>query len=370
MKIAEAVQVINAAMLADDTVLMEGLHGIGKSQIVQQFARDNGFHLVELFLSHQEVGDLIGIPDTKINDKGEKVTVWSVPVWLDRIHQMAAKGIKSIVFLDELNRAPIDVRQSALQLVLERKIHEHELPTVDGSRTMIVSAINPASDYQVDELDPALLDRFLHIQVEADAPSWLVHARDVKANNVVRDFISEHPDRLHWMPQDGGTGATPRSWIKLGKYIDNQDKIAPEIMFQIMKGKIGTEIGSQFFSFYKNYVDVVKMVDIEKVVKDNKDKYEKIEDLSVLVRDLTEKTEAIQKTEMAHQLKEKYSKKKDMLPFVAYLYCLDVEICVAFLKGLRKDDPSAYKSLVDFDTVLNNKELFKRIVVLSHSEAT
>lgn len=368
MKIAETVQVINAARWADDTVLMEGLHGIGKSNIVQQFAKDNGFHLVELFLSHQEVGDLIGIPDTILNEHGEKITTWSRPVWLDRIIQKAAEGIQSIVFLDELNRAPIDVRQSALQLVLERKIHEHVLPTVDGFRTMIVGAINPAEDYQVEELDPALLDRFLHIQVEADAPSWLKWSRG-KVNEVIRDFISEHPDRIHYQPVDGGTGATPRSWTKLGSYIDHKEKIAPEILFQIIKGKIGTEIGSQFYSFFKNYVDVVKIADIEAVVNDNKEDITKIEELSVLVRELTEKTEAIQKTEMAHQLKDKYGKEKDMLPFVAYLYSLDIEICVAFLKGLRKDDASTYKRLVDFDTVLNDKELFKRIVVLSHNDS-
>ncbi len=361
MNIDTVKQIIHAAAMSDDAVLIEGKHGIGKSIGVKDFAKDNGFHFEPLFLSQQEVGDLIGIPHTVVIE-GMQVTVWSMPIWLQRINQAAAKGIRTVLLLDELNRAQIDVRQSALQLVLEGQIHEHILPVVDGLKTMIVGAINPADDYQVDELDPALLDRFLHVQAEVDAKAWLKWARKNNINIVVRDFISEHPDRLHWVPADGGTDATPRSWTKLGSYLDNVDKIPEEILFQIMKGKIGTEVGSQFYTFFKNYVDVIKIEDIEKIVNDNKDELTNIDDLAALITDKMVSTEAIQKSEMAHQLADKYIIKKDILVFLAYLYSLEIEICVAFLKGYRKDHPKFYKKLAQCDTELNDKQLFKRIV--------
>jgi len=272
------------------------------------------------------------------------------------------KSTKTLTLLDELNRAPLDVRQSAMELVLERRLHEHELPTVNGVRTVVVAAINPADEYQVDELDPALLDRFLHAFVEADVPAWLKWARKSKVNVIVRDFITEHPDRIHYTPADGGIGATPRSWAKLGDYMDNFDSIPNEIVFQIMKGKIGTELASQFYSFYKNYVDVIKLKDIEKIVKDNKDKVDNVEDLAQLITDKIQTQEAIQKSELAQQLKDKYTNKDDMLPLLAFLYALEIEICVAFLKGFRKDDVDGYKKLVDLDSELNGKKLFKRIV--------
>ena len=360
MDIQTAKQIISAAALADDTVIMEGLHGIGKSQIVKQFAQEQGYHLEELFLSHQEVGDLIGIPHT-IEQGDVTITKWSIPIWLQRMNQAASNGKQCLLFLDELNRAPIDVRQSALQLVLERQIHEHLLPSAGGQRTLVVAAINPSEDYQVDELDPALLDRFLHIHVEADAPAWLKWARSTKVNPVVRDFISEYPDRLHWTPADGGIGATPRSWAKLGDFMDHVKKIPDEIQFQVMKGKVGREIGSQFHTFFRNYVDVVKMSDIEKIIKDHKDKVPGVEELAELITFQLEKVEAIQKGELAQQLKDKYAE-GDIFPLLAYLYALEVEICVAFLKGFRKDDPKGYKALVTLDAELNDKVLFKRIV--------
>lgn len=362
MDIQSAKEAIFAASLADDAVIMEGLHGIGKSQIVKQFSEEQGYHLEELFLSHQEVGDVIGIPHI-IESGKNSLTTWSVPIWLQRMRDASKAGKKCVLFLDELNRAPIDVRQSALQLVLERKIHEHELPSIGTERTLIVAAINPSEEYQVDELDPALLDRFLHISIEADAPVWLKWARENNVNRVVADFIGEYPDRLHWTPGDGSIGASSRSWTKLGSYMDNVSKIPEEILFQVMKGKVGKELASQFYSFFKNYVDVIKIEDIEKLVSDNKDKYSKIEDLSEIIREKLSGTEAIQKSELAHQLATKYMVKEDILPFLAYLYALDIEICVSFLKSYGKDEPKKYAHLAEIDEKINDKNLFKRIVI-------
>lgn len=363
MDIKTAKQIIEAAALAEDAVLMEGQHGIGKSQIVEQFAEDNNYHLEILFLSHQEVGDLIGIPHMVERD-GVQITTWSVPIWLQRMNQAAAIGKRCVLFLDELNRAPIDVRQSALQLVLEGQIHEHCLPIVNDERTVIVSAINPSDEYQVDELDPALLDRFLKVEVEADLKAWLAWAKEAKVNKVVQDFLIEHSDRLHWTPADGGVGTSPRSWAKLGKFMDKVEQIPEEILFQVMKGKVGSEIGSQFYTFFKNYVDVIKIEDIEKIVQDNKDKVKNIEELGEIIAEVMENTEAIQKTEMVNQLRDKYKAEDEttMLPFYAYLYSLEMELAAAFLKGFRSDDSDGFKNLVQVDMKLNNKKLFTKIV--------
>lgn len=368
MDIQMAKEIIAAAAIADDTVIMEGKHGIGKSNIVKQFCAENDYHLEELFLSHQEVGDLIGIPHT-IEQETQTITTWSVPIWLQRMQKAASEGKHCLLFLDELNRAPIDVRQSALQLVLERQIHEHALPIVDGIRTMIVAAVNPADDYQVDELDPALLDRFLSIHVEADTRAWLEWARKENKNQIVRDFLSEHTDRLHMdVKGDDKKGPTPRSWDKLCDFMDNVDKIPNEILFQVIKGKLGQSVGAQFLSFYQHYSKVVKMEDIEKVIKKYKSKHDKIEDVATHVSKLMEKTEAIQKTEMIHQMANKFMKKDDIYPFLVYLYSLEVEICVAWLKSYRQDEPKLYKKLAEHDKEINDKELFKRVVKAAAKE--
>lgn len=361
MNILDAKDVLHAAALVDDSVLMCGPHGIGKSQIVEQFSEESDFFMYPLFLSHQEVGDIIGIPSDTVVD-GEKVTTWSVPIWLKRMREVAKTGKRCVLFLDELNRAPLDVRQSALQLVLEGKIHEHELPvTPNGEKTIVVSAVNPADEYQVDELDPALLDRFTDITVEACVTTWLKYASVNNLSSVVRDFLAEFPDRLHFMPTDGGRGPTPRSWTKLAKYMEKADKIPENILFGIMKGRLGKEVASQFYTYFKNYVDVVKMEDIEEYVENNE--FNTIEEYADGIAELMSKAEAIQKTEMADKLLQKYGNKAKMLPFLAFLYSLEIEICVAFLKKMKSDNPKQYSNLAKIDGELNNKELFKRIVI-------
>lgn len=356
MNIDSAKEIIKLASLADDTVLIEGSHGIGKSQIVRQFAIENNFHIEELFLSNQEVGDLIGIPFLE-ND----ITKWSTPIWLQRMRDAHKNGKHCVLFLDELNRAPIDVRQSALQLVLERRIHEHELPTLNNKRTLVVAAINPADEYQVDELDPALLDRFLYISVDVDEHSWLKWARKNNINGLITDFISINPDRLHCTPADGSNGATPRSWAKLSDFINHLDKCDDNTIFQVFKGRLGAEIGAQFFSFFKSYVDIIKIEDIEEIVENNSD-ISNIEELGKIVSNHLKNVEPIRKTELANELSRKYKNKNNILPFIAYLYSLEIEICVSFLKSFKNDDIEFYKKLANIDNELNNKQLFKRIV--------
>ena len=91
MDVQTAKSIIAAAAISDDAVLMEGMHGIGKSAIVKQFAEENDYHIEELFLSHQEVGDIIGIPHM-IEKDGEYLTTWSKPIWMQRLDNAAANG--------------------------------------------------------------------------------------------------------------------------------------------------------------------------------------------------------------------------------------------------------------------------------------
>lgn len=356
MDINTAKEIIKLASLADDTVLIEGVHGIGKSQIVRQFAKENDFHIEELFLSNQEVGDLIGIPFLE-----RDTTKWSTPIWLKRMWEAHKKGKHCVLFLDELNRAPIDVRQSALQLVLERKIHEHELPFLHGKRTMVVAAINPADEYQVDELDSALLDRFLYVSVDVDENSWLKWARENNINTVITDFISVNPDRLHCTPADGSTGTTPRSWAKISEFIEHLKDYSDDIIFQVFKGRLGAEIGAQFFSFFKSYVDIIAADEIVDIIIDNFNEYDTIEEVAKIVSEKISNVEPIRKMELANQLVN-----KNLIPLLVFLYSLEIEICVSFLKSFKNDNIDFYRKLAILDDELNNKQLFKRIVAASN----
>ena len=426
MTIGKLQSVLKAAKLANDTVIIKGVHGLGKSSATKQYARDNNFHCVELFLSHMEMGDVLGLPRTT-EVGGVLTTTWAAPDWIqtvinkafpvsvkfedlvfgdeelqsyitekfdtaapisrtklnsayaefygfmdDALHLITnqtnltySKAIECVLFLDELNRAQIDVRQGTMQLILEKELHCHKLPYIRGRQTQIVAAINPPSDYQVDELDPALLDRFLVITVEADAKSWLDYARKANKNEIVRAYITEHPKHL-WTDgakDDNQKGASPRAWEKLSDFMDQVSKIEPEILFDIIKGKIGTATASTFLQFFNNYSKIIKLSDIEKEIKKHAKKSNDPQVIAPFVAKFIENQEAVQKSEFAEQFLDKYIDKtpEEALPLLSYLYALDLELLAAFLKSTRAKDEKLNLKLAELDAP-NGKALFNKVL--------
>ena len=58
-------------------VLVRGRHGIGKSTVVYQLAKERGLPVVESRASQMTEGDLLGLPKVEGN-----VTQWLAPEWL------------------------------------------------------------------------------------------------------------------------------------------------------------------------------------------------------------------------------------------------------------------------------------------------
>jgi len=212
--------------------LLIGTMGVGKSQIVKQVTDELGIGLVDLRLAQQEAGDLIGLP----YKNGDNGTHWAKPEWFPK------EGTKGIIFLDELNRAPTDVRQAVFQLVLDRRIHTHKLP--DG--WFVHAAINPDNgNYQVETLDPAMLRRFCNLIVEPDVETWLTWAKgEGKIDNTVSEFINAQPTLLFQDEKiDIQVKPTPDSYRMLDLLLKAK-VIHKEMEMDVLKGLIGREAGA------------------------------------------------------------------------------------------------------------------------------
>ena len=95
--------VLMVAYRARRPVLLEGPTGIGKSEIVEQVAREMGIEFIVLDLSLLEPPDLVGLPVIK-----DGRTTYALPVILP----CSGDGI---LMLEELNRAERYIQQPALQ---------------------------------------------------------------------------------------------------------------------------------------------------------------------------------------------------------------------------------------------------------------
>ena len=246
------------------TIAMVGPSGIGKSAIEKQLAKEMSEHFkspfgfIDLRLATQEPSDLIGIPYRE----GD-VTKWAKPFWFP------APNTRGVICLEELNRAPNDVRQCIFQFIWDRVLHTHALP--DG--WTIVLAMNPETDdgsYQVETLDKALVRRCSVIIVEPNFNAWMTWATDPRQGNVpaeITSFIGTHKELLFEAENfDFPVKRTPAGWGDTLSLLFRAKAIPSDLEYEIVAGILGKEAAAAFVKFMeKNYE---RPVNGEEVLKD------------------------------------------------------------------------------------------------------
>lgn len=203
---------------ASHNIMLSGRHGIGKSEILTDYFTEKGMKVVALFLGQMsDPGDLIGLPD-----KSGDITIFRPPYWFP----VDNKPI--VLFLDELNRARPEVLQTIMDLALNRKLAGRKLP--EGSR--IIAAVNEGDEYQLTDLDPALVSRFNIFRFEPSVSEWLLWAKKNDLDPRVIGFISENQLWLDKDPNaeegaDTGLDKTPdrRAWKRVSDVIKGREKL-------------------------------------------------------------------------------------------------------------------------------------------------
>lgn len=223
---------------ADQNLMLVGNHGIGKSEILTEYFSGKGMKVVPLFLGQMsDPGDLIGIPNRN-NTTGK--TEFMPPYWFP------LDGKPIVLFLDEFNRARPEVLQTIMDLALNRTLAGRKLP--DGSR--IISAVNDGDQYQLTDLDPALVSRFNVVTFRPTTQEWLLWADKVGVDARVRDFIRENPIWLDKNPDtkegvDTGLDKTPdrRAWKRVSDILKTAGDINP-IVTKAMSAIVGPKAAS------------------------------------------------------------------------------------------------------------------------------
>lgn len=142
--------------------MLHGRPGIGKTDIVQQLARETGSRLFDLRLTTIEPQDLRGLP---FYDHEARRTIWYRPEDLPDDPNRPA-----ILFLDELTAAAPILQPAVYGLLQECRVGPHVLPDT----TFIVAAGNAVEDGAVAyEMGTALSDRLIYLNVVANAADWL-----------------------------------------------------------------------------------------------------------------------------------------------------------------------------------------------------
>ena len=137
--------------------------------------------------------------------------------------------------------------------------------------TRVFAAVNAGSEYTVNEMDPALLDRFWTVDLKPTVGEWLEWAASTGVNGLVVDFIRPHPEHLRPTKEvePGKVAPTQRSWARLdaslkhtGVDLTECGGNPPALLYPMAAGFVGTEAAIALQDFVKNYASVLTAEDV------------------------------------------------------------------------------------------------------------
>jgi midasin (ATPase involved in ribosome maturation) len=229
-------------------VLLRGRHGIGKSQVVYQIAASLGLPVIERRASQMTEGDLVGLPSIEGNR-----TTFNPPDWFKQACEEPA-----LLFLDEVDRATLEVRQGIFELTDSRKLNGHSL----HPDTLVFAAINGGEhgeQYQVNEMDPAELDRWSVWDIEPTVEDWLGWGKD-NVDSLIWDFVNQNRSHLEHSGDIEPNKRYPsrRSWKRLNDVLVQADQMeAGAGMFNLAQSFVGFEAAVALNDYAQNYERVV-----------------------------------------------------------------------------------------------------------------
>lgn len=261
--------IVNHVTAVRKPVLLRGRHGIGKSTVVYQLADKMGMPVVERRASQMTEGDLVGLPIVEANS-----TKFNPPDWFKR-----ACDEPVVLFLDEVDRATLEVRQGIFELTDSRKLNGHCL----HEGTLVFAAVNGGehgAQYQVGEMDPAELDRWTVFDLEPSVEDWLAWASDSNISSITWDFINNNRTHLEHSDDFEPNKVYPsrRSWERLDECLRTASLLeaASPTLYSLTAAFVGFEAAVAFNDFVQNYD---RQVTIEDILDDGK--FEKVADFGI-----------------------------------------------------------------------------------------
>jgi len=229
-------------------IMLVGKHGIGKSRIITEYFKSKKRNVVTLFLGQMsDPGDIIGLP--ALNSVTGK-TEFRLPWWFPENDEPL------VLFLDELNRARPEILQCVMDLTLNKAIVGRKLP--DGAQ--IIAAVNEGEEYQLTDLDPALISRFNLYTFAPTVPEWLLWAEKARVDKRIIGFISHNPLFLDGEIQDGLTKTSDRrAWERVSEILNARAEV-DTVAEKAIAGIVGSAAAVKFTAYCKSETGIDPLI--------------------------------------------------------------------------------------------------------------
>lgn len=240
---------------------LEGPPGSAKTAISEEMAKKNGWQYFQFILSQVDSADVAGIPH-KHEVKGQICTVRTVPDWAIKANEQP-----TLVNFDELNRAPVECRNAALQILNERKVGDYPL----NDNVYFISTGNIGEDgnrsdgAEVEEMDTALWGRLIYMPHEMPYVTWKEMYGKENIWHEVIAYLDSKPEHFEKNFEESKMNANPRTWTNFSHFIirsssDYDEQVA--LAKEFAKNFIGPQIAGSF----NQYLEEKQLININSIL--------------------------------------------------------------------------------------------------------
>lgn len=251
-------------------ILLMGPPGVGKTQIMEQIARECKLGLVAYTITHHTRQSAVGLPfirDEEFDGKMYSVTEYTMSEIITSVyHKIRETGLKEgILFIDEINCVSETLAPTMLQFLQCKTFGNQKVP--EG--WLIVAAGNPPEyNKSVRDFDMVTLDRVRCINIEADLTVWKKYAHQHHIQNAILSYLELRPKNFYRVEADvdGLQFVTARGWEDLSNLLDAYEElglpISEELVYEFLRHNEVAEDFTAYLDLYKKYQDDYGIPDI------------------------------------------------------------------------------------------------------------
>jgi hypothetical protein len=232
--------------------------GVAKSAIGKSIATKMDFRYMDIRLSmvdETDVGLYPVVSEVESDGKMVKCLDFVVPRWA-----IEANKQPTIIHFEELNRASQQVRNAALQILLERQIgtdfnfNENVLMMSSGN-------LGDEDGTDVEEFDSALNNRLVHINHSLSVDEWIGDFATSNCHKLITSFIKAHPEQMYKSSENTKAYATPRSWTMLSEFIvcNYGEDASPRDFLPLVKEVASGYLGNSAVKFVQYCEDMLNI---------------------------------------------------------------------------------------------------------------